>query len=370
MRIAIVAYYYEPYKGVGALRPTYWAKHVNEMDPDIICDVITAQPDIDNRSLPGGGKIITIQGNKISLLSYFISNDEGINWRISLGQYFYNLSQKYDVVIFTGGPFLHFFSAKILKKKFDSKIIFDFRDPFANNPNHHIFFGKILIKKFLENKMLKIADVCITVNEYCRELLEINKFAKIEIIDNGFDETLIEKIIPSEGNLKHRFVYAGKLYGVTHESFLRTISSTENLTRLSLDYMGSDHEIVNDFSHGNFNVTGAVPYQEALNRISNADTGIIFTGGQPFESTTKIFDYIGLGKNILIITDGKIKSGSIHNITKNYPHVFWSENNLENISEAIENILKTKVKIPFLFKHKYSRNEGLKKLVRIIHSLK
>jgi hypothetical protein len=42
MKLLFIAYYFEPYPGVGSQRISYWAKHLNEVAPDIKVDVITA----------------------------------------------------------------------------------------------------------------------------------------------------------------------------------------------------------------------------------------------------------------------------------------------------------------------------------------
>jgi hypothetical protein len=364
IKLAIVAYYYGSGTGVGALRPFYWAEHINEIDKNIFCDVITAQEVVENRNLPGGGKVITIKDEQSNFFLNAVKIDAGAGWSTPLRNYFFSLKDKYDIVIFTGGPFLHFFTAKVLKKKFKSKIVFDFRDPFANNPNHKLNFFKRFVKRVLERKMLKIADISITVNQFCKDLMEKDSNTRVEIIDNGFDDSMLfytENFIKKE---KHKIVYAGKFYkGAPPDNLLNALKIKENI--LDFDYMGADYEKIVGLRSSNFSVTGPVDYKEAVKRIASADTGVILTGGEPFESTTKVFDYIGLEKNVLIITNGKLKTGNLHEITKEYPNVFWVNNNEKSIGKILDEIIENKPK-PYPEKERFSRRAGLIKLVDIL----
>ena len=369
MKVLLVAYYFKPYKGVGGLRSTYWAENINELDSGIVMDVVTAQEQLTDESLPGNGKIFTVRDNKKSKLSKFIRFDPGINWRIPLSEFIEKLETKYDTVIFSGSPFLHFLLAKKMKKKMNCQIIFDFRDPFANNPYYKSSFLKMVVRKFLERIMINLANKCITVNEFCRGLIENNNSIEIEIIENGFNEKIIDSVLSgiSQNEVaKYSLVYAGKLYGASPEPFLETISTPEYVNKINFCYIGPDFERVDRYNKGNFNVLKMLPYDKAINQVAMSNTGIIFTGGQPFQSTTKVFDYMGLNKNILIITEGKIRSGNIYEITKDYPYVFWAQNNSKSISEAIDKTLAVKYRNTFEMREKYSRKEGLKKLIKII----
>lgn len=363
MRVLLVSYFFEPYKGVGAIRPTYWANHISELDPSIVCDVVTAQEDAPDELDSGKVKVIKIFPEKGSLLSK-IRIDEGIKWIRPLKKFFAENGSKYDAVIFTGGPFMHFFAASGLK----SRVIFDFRDPFANNPNHNLNKFKRFIKRVCERKLLGIANVSVTVNEICRDLMEDHGKRRVEIIDNGYDESVIELCKKNgESGATKKIVYAGKFYpAVSPDIFLGILGKEENISKFSFDYMGPEKEKTETFNRGNFNVTSSVAYSEAVSRISSADIGIIFTGGKPFESTTKIFDYIGLEKTILVITEGEPETGNIHEISKDYPNIFWCSNNESSIQKALGEIYDFIPK-PYPGKVKFSRREGLKKLIGLLY---
>ena len=364
MRVALVAYFFEPYKGVGGIRATYWAKHISELDPSIICDVVTAQADAPDHLDSGKGEIIKILPEKDGFFSSKIRIDEGLSWKKPLKKFFKENGSKYDAVIFTGTPFLHFFAASGLK----CKVIFDFRDPFANNPHYHNGFLKRSIKRLWERKFLKIADISIAVNDVCRNLMENHEKHRIEIIDNGYDESVVDKCKKiDENSACKKIVYAGKFYtDFSPEIFLNVLGKKENIDRFSFDYMGPEKEKVLTCSRGNFNVTSSVPYNEAVSRIALADIAVVFTPGKPFQSTTKIFDYIGLERTILVVTEGEPCTGTIQEISKDYPNIFWSKNNEESIQNALDRIYDS-VRKPYPEKVKFSRKEGLKKLIGLLH---
>ena len=51
MKVLFIAYYFEPFPGVGAKRISYWAKYLKKIDNNISkCDVITAIPQTEKLS--------------------------------------------------------------------------------------------------------------------------------------------------------------------------------------------------------------------------------------------------------------------------------------------------------------------------------
>jgi hypothetical protein len=378
MKILFIAYYFDPYPGVGAKRVSYWVKHIYERSNYSIEPTIITATKPDKKVLKEYKNLIYIKDTGQSIYKYLFKYDPGITWINNLQDYFkVNSSKfKYDVVLLTGGPFLHFGISRFLKKKFNSKIILDYRDPFAINPlfrNQN--FLKLFIKKKLEKKFNKLADKIITVNKYCAKLLINDNPNKIEIIDNGFDETVIDNI--NTENYKIRIsnkkyidiVYAGKLsHGRNIEPFLKFII---NQSILRLHYIGSDSKLLEKYSFSkNIIIYGEKSYNDTLKIISECDIGLVLTGGHPFESTTKIFDYIGLKKTILIITNGKKYFGSIYDILKNYPSQIWCENNEDDFKYIYSKYKSHSFKMDKFDTSIYSRKYGLEKLIKILKNLK
>lgn len=369
MKVLFIAYYFDPFPGVGAKRVSYWAKNISELSGGSIqASVVTATPQNDETSL-GKGEIIYVKDDDISILKIFFKYDKGITWKNSLKKYFSNSETKfdYDIVVVTGGPFMHFGIGGFLKKRFGCKIILDFRDPFAINPlfkNQNFF--KVSLKKFFENKFISKADKIITVNKYCVELLAKNKGTKIEVIENGFDEKILSKI-PSDAsfNKDNQLIigYAGKLsHGRNIAPLLSYIEKNDNLR---FYYIGDDSEIVENFK--NTKTFGTRSYEEALDILAKCDTGLVLTGGNPFESTTKIFDYIGLNKGILVVSERPLKKGSILDVLQQYPNYFLCQNQESDFSK----ITKDKFRSNFSVKtSSFSRATSLSKLIHVLNELK
>jgi glycosyltransferase involved in cell wall biosynthesis len=379
MKVLFIAYYFEPFSGVGAKRVSYWAKNLKRIDNDIIkCDVITATPqsseydNIDN--------VFFVENTNQGLLSKLIKYDKGASWLYDLQKFVKtNIKQNgYDFVILTGGPFWHFFLINDLQK-LGIKTILDFRDPFANNPRgiRKKTLAKIIkhfILKKVENYFLSNSNVAISVNQYCLELFEnYKKYEyKLKIIDNGYDEQLFINILKQENNVRLsnntiNFAYAGKLYRDRNPQVF--FQCLEKYSFFNFFYIGEKSEYIKKDNQKIYSL-GLMTYEKTIEKLSAMDVCMIFTSGHSFESTTKIFDYMALKKFIFIITDGEVRTGQIHHITKDYPRIYWSKNSSKDIEEAliqIQNDLVESKEIEF-DSSSYSREYGLKKLIQLIRS--
>jgi len=375
MKILFIAYYFEPYSGVGAKRISYWAKHLRRIEGNVTkCDVITAVPQ--NQKFDNIDNVFYLANTNQGLLRKFIKFDKGASWIFDLKKYVKRNIQKngYDFVVLTGDPFLHFFIVDDFKK-LGIKTIIDFRDPFANNPrgiakNTLIKKAKHFVLRKIENYFLSKANYIISVNQYCVELFEnYTKYLhKIKIIDNGYNEQIFKNInvqshCKSEKNII-KLSYAGKLYKDRNpQVFLKCLRSFSDINFYHIgeqsEYIESDTKQIKSL--------GFMSYENTLQLLTTFDVCMIFTSGYSFESTTKIFDYIALNKIIFIVTDGEVKTGQIYQITKGYPAVYWANNNSNDIERVLKNIEKDINKDIFFNSYKYSREYGLKQLVEILH---
>lgn len=378
MKVLFIAYYFEPFSGVGAKRISYWANHLKRVDSTIAkCDVITAIPQ--NEKFGTIDNVFYVENTNQGLLRKFIRFDKGASWLYDLRKFVKNNVHQndYDFVVLTGDPFLHFFIINDFKK-LKIKTIIDFRDPFANNPRGIV--KDTLVKKVkhfilrtIENYFLSRADYIIAVNQYCVKLFENYKkyVYKIKVIDNGYDEQLFQNIEKkeyvknSEDNII-KFTYAGKLYADRNPQIF--FKCLKNFDDIEFYHIGEQSEYIKEDLKQIYSL-GFMPYEQTLETMKRFDVCMLFTSGHSFESTTKIFDYIALNKIILVVTDGEIKTGQIHNITKDYPYVYWAKNNLHEIEEVlikIKNKCLDMSEIKF-DTYSYSREYGLKQLTRLFY---
>ena len=355
LNIVLIAYFFEPDRRVGALRASYWFRNLPiHFDCDL--HLITANKDAK------GENVYCVPPLGSSMLSKFIK-DPGLLWVDSLKSFFStNNTIKPDIVIITGGPFMHFGITPWLKQKYSCRVILDYRDPFAINPGFSNNVLQVYVKRYFESKFNKNADALITVNEHCAQILAHFKTKKNAIIQNGFDETVEVHFEKPKLGAKMRLVYTGKLY-FDPIQLLTALNTTTHF----LEYYGADgaqlkHEKAKDF--------GLVPYESALSAIAAGDIGVIQTYGEDFQSTTKLFDYIRLERPILIISANHVRRGSIHDELQGYPNVFWCKNDIHCILEQLEIIEKHNYEKPAPnFSMKFSRRRQLEKLISLIQDV-
>ncbi len=119
----------------------------------------------------------------------------------------------------------------------------------------------------------------------------------------------------------------------------------------------------------NINKYGLKSYSEMLRGIEEADIGVILSTGLPFESTTKIYDYIYMKKPIWVISNNKITNGGVWDELKDYPAVVWTLNTEEAILKDLPSVTNLVSKNIDIDVSSYSREAGLKQLIKIIHNV-
>lgn len=364
MKVLIVAYYFPPHNSVGTKRPSYWQEKLIQNGVDSY--VVTATPDsmAENVFYVAPGK------KKWSLIK-----DEGINWKRPLSAFFSKNAIDFDIIVFTGGPFMHFgiipFVKRLLPK---AKVIIDFRDPFAYNPRFGNLPLKASIKRIFERKFIKSADFVITVNDYCAKLLKLdgNKYC---IINNGYNEEIVDKIIKSSDTRIKKgginFVYAGSFANDRNPSlFIDALTSFSRSHSVSFHHVGTPYP--GFVSNDDFLVShGLLGYEETISILKACDIGLIFTSGHPFESTTKVFDYMACGLELLIVSDTGMAVGSLQDITTRYEKTTWVKNDLESINGFLSKRLNCQAKDNDRKDvSEFSRAAGFEKLIQAFELLK
>lgn len=339
------------------MRAGYWFKSFPEaLNANV--QVITGQEDA------SGDNVHVVPKSGSSIWTKVIA-DDGIIWKKNIQSYLENKPlDAPDLVIITGGPFMHFGLTSWMKKKYSCKVILDYRDPFAINPGFKNGWLKVKIKQVIEKRFNAAADGLITVNEYCGKIISLFNSKPSVIAQNGYDETVACETLEVDLNEKVSFSYAGKFYfdpGPIQEAVIQE--------KVDLHYIGPDEnrlDVNDEFIHSK----GFVDYPRALEVIGKNDVGIIQTYGHEFQSTTKIFDYVRCERAILIVSGDKLHEGSIHDELKRYPNVFWAKNDSKSIAEAIRAIKDSSyAEPPKGFADEYSRKYQLTYVVQLIERL-
>ena len=350
-RILLVSYFMPPAETVAVHRIDYWHNMLPEIARDFgetaVVDTVTAcqSPINDERFIvvPDLGECAPLSERAEDIIARSREarvNRFGVCWGSHVENYFrQNPSIRYDAVVISGNPFFYFTLAEYFRNAWGAKIILDFRDPFANNPRFtYTPLHKQLVCE-LEDEFLANADHAISVNTYCVDALRLLDERDGSVVANGFDERVVD-VIPakprrdsSDGRI--HFVYTGSLYADRDpEPFLKALNpKTHALVHIGrtrdTDAHLDEYDAMERY--------GLMPYEDVIGYCRSMDAGIIFTSGAAFEQTTKIFDYIATGLDIVIVTEGEPYTGELHNLTRELDNVYW----LRNRPSEIKNFLKS-----------------------------
>lgn len=366
MEVLFISYFFKPYKGVGAKRISYWLDEINNVSQGKISPtIITAfKKEEDHLSSNYDYKNIYVRNEKSSYLADLFKYDPSFSWYFCLKKYFRNRTIfPYQCVVLTGNPFFFFFIGKYLKRKYGTKIILDFRDPYASNPLHNESnLIKKLLKKLFEKSFIKHADSIVTINKYCLDLLQVNKKTRTCIIENGFDERILKdlKITSFKGKDNQvNFVYAGKLSTGRDTNWLNLIAESDN--DFNVNYFGKDGSQLG--LRPNIRDHGYKDYNYVMSFIKGCDICVVLSTGKSFESTTKIFDYIALNKPVIVFSEKILTEGSIVDLSKDYPNIHFLNKLDVGFSNIVSNLLNSYSKVNIF---QFSRKEGLKQLIKEI----
>jgi hypothetical protein len=355
-KVLLIAYHFDPFPGVGVKRVSFWNSNFHKYE--IESHVITATEQNEDSD-----RITYVKDTgKPGLLGKVIK-DAGLSWKNDLVKYFDKQENiDFDLIILTGGPFMHFGLVTYLKSKFKIKVALDYRDPFATQPRHPDSKLKKIVKTYYEKKFNKEADFITTVNEVCKKDMECTE--KVTVIPNGFDDVALgnNEAFKKEENLLVSLFCGGKIYDECRvDSLLEVVSENKEL---SFSQFGFEYDYIVNLNNPRINSTGFMPYNEMLSELGKADIAILLTRGRTLESPTKMYDYVGLKKKILVLSEGEFHVGIIGQVLKDNPNVQWSKNTPSEIKKAID-ILSKREQIDFN-NEEYSRSHSLGMLSKLI----
>ncbi len=338
-KLLIVAYYFPPYPLVGAFRaagfhrylPEFgWETHVVTAttsageEPEL---GVTRFADDQPRSLPG------IQDPSASWA-----------WRNRKAIAAVITREKPDAVLITGGPFLYFSLGPWIRRKFGLPFVLDFRDPFLN-PRHPSRFLRDRVARFLERRWTRSAAAILIPIAPMRGDVQARHPEQIHVVENGFDDHVLTQLPPAgslPGGPVRTVVYAGKFReNASPLPLLQALKELEGQGEaFRFMHLGVPASELQDAARAQgmpVEERGLLPYLEALRLLRASDIGIVYSEGHPFEATTKVYDYIAVGKPILGI--GVHPDGGIHEILKRYGAYRICPNEPRAIASALRDLL-------------------------------
>lgn len=221
-----------------------------------------------------------------------------------------------DVIISTGPPHSMHLIAQQLKESFDIPWMADFRDPWTDLYYNKEFFQLGFAKrknKRLEEKVLKSADVVVTVGNELKKYFE--RFnSNVEVIPNGFDDE-VEHDEEIELSQKFSLSYIGLLPKSSLPTNLlmaiqRLIDENSDFKNdIELNFIGDIHESVSALIHelqlSNYvNFFGYVPHKDAIKYQKSAQVLLVLIPnvyGNKGIITGKVFGYMAANRPILAL---------------------------------------------------------------------
>lgn len=364
-KILFISFYFPPYSGVGSKRAEYWAKSLakHNWEPTVLTSIaqtneVTYEFNVEYLPIDNNNRVL-------NLISTSLIKDGGFKWISSLKSYVKNHIDKFNAVLITGGPFYHFLLVNEIKKLSSIPIILDYRDPFSTNPRINDGFILNIIKTNLEKYINKKSNICLTVNSTCAGLLKgVNK-ENIIIIKNGYDEEIINKMSynkkESFNSMTTEIIYPGKVYN--DFDFQKFVENINKINGIKMTFIGNNYAIKETENVKSLDI---MSYENVISYIYSSDVGLILTGGKPFETPTKLFDYIGCNKPVLIVTENSKYTGEINEITKDLNNVAWASNDENSIKTGLKYL--TDNYAPEVDVYKYSREYQFNKLINVLES--
>lgn len=373
----LLSYFAPPSETVAVHRIAYWKENLPkiavEFGHKMSVDVMTANNSYKSRDnvlyVPDTAEvncseekthefIKTLENTRVNYFAaYWASHVR--NWLLE------NPGFKFDSVIMSGNPFYYFELAETFREVWGAKVILDFRDPFANNPRFKFTEAHKKLVCDLEDEYLANSDYALSVNQYCLEALRLPKKSMGLVVANGYDERIVEKAKPlplRKKDKKTTFVYTGSFYADRDpELFLKGLNA-ETQKLIHIGRVAKTDEQLDQYPA--MERYGLMPYEDVVKYCKSMSAGIIFTSGKLFEQTTKIFDYIAADIDIIIVTEGRVKTGELHRITRDMTGVYWVKNKSKDIAEFLKNYKTSKNKRKNRIS--FSRYEQTKKLYDVL----
>ena len=348
-KVLILAYDFPPYVSVGGLRPHAWYKYLKEFGVEPI--VITRQwenvhgnlldyisegsydqtiieetefgiiikapykPNLANRlMLKYGENKFRIIRKSISAFYEFAQFFFAVGPKSSIYKTAkqYLKSNRVDVLVATGDPFVLFSYAAQLSKEFKTPWIADYRDPWSQSFSSKKRGFQRVIDYVFESSFVKSASSIVTVDLLFKlKLAQIFPKKEINIVSNGFDPKNINDASEISQSSDHlTFSFIGTIY-LWHpiepllKGFSNFILKNPN-AKISIKFYGINKlEIYKNIVKDKFPelidkifFIQQIPNTELLKFLSKDNVLILFNY---FQFTgTKIFDYLGIRRKILL----------------------------------------------------------------------
>ena len=374
IKALILVYEFAPYISVAAQRPYSWYKYFNDnnIEPiiitrqwnnlfknrlDYIAPSKTSSTEIEKNSQ---GTILKAPykpnlANRI-LLKY---GDQKFKYLRKLISAYYEFIQfvlpigskieiyktantflknnKVDVILASGDPFVLFHYASKLSKIFKTPWIADYRDPWSHDSSKKNIFLN-LWTSYYEKKIVNTSICIITVSDFIKAQISELTTKKIYVIPNGYESEFIERAKKIKQTNKHLSIaLAGTIYEWNPiEGFLFTINEfVKKGNTLLINFYGINKtDEINNLIASKFpliknhvKIHNKLPYEILLEKLAKNNLLLLFNYYSYMG--TKIYDYIGLERKILLCFSNDKES-------KELKKKYYSIKDNKNISNTLQ----------------------------------
>ncbi len=242
---------------------------------------------------------------------------------------------RYDAVISSSPPSAAHVVALASSKLFSCRLALDFRDPWIGNANYDpasTNWFREKVERALEARCCAAAGLIVTTTPGSRRLL-IDRYSelgnRVHVVYNGYDK-LCDTPADASDRKSLRMVFAGSLYLKRDPFFLmeavkRLVENVDvDRHKVNLLFVGdcefwngrslSEWVVANDMADV-ISIRSRVPKDELTTIIDQCNLLVNLAQGQPNQIPAKTFDYMGSGKEMLVVTEVESDTARLVNET-------------------------------------------------------
>jgi glycosyltransferase involved in cell wall biosynthesis len=225
--------------------------------------------------------------------------------------------KKYDFIISTAPPWSSHLAAIFIGRLLGIPVILDDRDPWADSVGRmaiitHPLMRKLdkLIAEYCYSRARGI--VCVT-RAACdlRKKKSGNDSVPVEFIPNGYDPILDQYYRPKIRSEEITIIHVGSTYhgrspliileaakgldeGIAKDFHFRFIGKISDAEMKAIDTMEKNFRVTTD---------GLRDHEYCLKAIIDSDICLLMAIGQPLQIPSKVYEYIGLGRCVLVVSE-------------------------------------------------------------------
>jgi glycosyltransferase involved in cell wall biosynthesis len=424
MRVLILAYDFPPNSSIGGQRPYSWFKYFKDfgVKPVVVTRHWSEISTSEDTIKPCGNHVDYIENESGTLIRVPFRPNLRDKMLLRFGYRFkllrkiislwYSLSQFHlpffdnrrnmyyearayleknpcEAIIATGEPFILFQYAMLLSREFNIPWVADYRDGWSTD--YHILAGTSRIEKWINKNIVyhlerQIVSSCALITTpaqaFKEDLLHLHSKKKIEVLYNGFFSEMFEPLMKKGHRTNQPFIiaYSGTLYPYQKlnifidgfEKFVRlnALSPSEiQIHFLGLEYQPDQMKRLLDYKpdlNAFIKITGRIPHIESLIILNQADVLLLLTNASFGQIYAKVFDYVALGKPILMYENDH---GPLEQILNDSGTGYIADNSnqvCEQLSLLYQNAPSATINAAHV--QKYSRKHQAERLANIIKS--